>query len=290
MQPLFRLGGLLILGLALIVPSFAGDDKKGDPGPNPKKADKGDPGPNPKGDPGPNPKGGKDDPGPNPKGTKGDKGDPGPKGGKDKDEPKKPKLAYGVVLAGKLTQMEANSQRDFTLQVKSVVGERNTGAEQNLVNQLNQLARQQGDAARARNRQELQNALNAIQQTQIQIVKTRAELVKYKEVSTDVKLRAGEDVKVRWAYPPIDYDEKGNLKKYTKEELKALRGDSGLPGYTGEYDQVRTGQLIKVYLAKPKQAAKGDPKGKKITDDDDLGVQARPEVVMIEILAEPKGK
>ncbi len=268
MRSLIRLAGLVVLGLALIVPSAAQDAKKG------KKKPKGDDDAAEKAD-----VKGKD---------KKDKGDPGPKG---KDGEEKPeKVVWGLVLFGKLTHMEANSQRDFTLQVTQKVAEANTGAQQALIQQQQQLLQQQQQFLRAKNIQERQNAANAYQQTQIQILKTQADLIRFKDVSTDLKLRAAENAHVRWFNPPPDYDEKGNIKRYTKQELKDLKGNTNLPGYKGEYDAVRTGQYVRVYLKKMPMPVKGaGQKGKKI-EDDEAGIQARPEVVVIEIIAEPKQK
>jgi hypothetical protein len=277
MKNLIRLAGLLVLGLALIVPSFAGDEKK-------VKADgvgkvKNDDDP--------------DEPKDEKKTTK--------KGTKKTTKATEKKFTAQPNFMGKLAQMDANSQRDFTVQV--TLYEPNPGGWNHLANLQQQLARQQFDFAQARNIQGKQNAANAMRNTQIEILKAQQPQKLYQPKNVDVKLRAVEDIKVRWNYPPPDYDDKGNLKKYTKEELKALKGDEGLPGYKGEYDALRQGQTIAIYLVQKDalkslkganlKGAKGKAppppqKGKKITEDDEVDLQDRHEVRMIVIMAEPK--
>src|SRR4051794_16150552 len=66
----------------------------------------------------------------------------------------------------------------------------------------------------------------------------------------DIDMQASDHVTVRLQNPPVDYDDKGNPKKYTKEELKELKGpDPKLPGYTGDYSYLKKGQVITVYLS-----------------------------------------
>jgi hypothetical protein len=77
-------------------------------------------------------------------------------------------------------------------------------------------------------------------------------------------------MKVRTLSPPVDYDDKGNVKKYTAKELKKLRGKGNLPGYPADFDSLREGQAVKVYLAKPKAAKKkAGKKGKANKKDKD---------------------
>jgi hypothetical protein len=262
MQRIVRLSGLLLIGLTLIVPSFAGDPKKDDKkpaDPEKKKDAKG-----------------KDEP------------------AKDKDEEK---VVYGVHFTGRLTQLDPNSQKDFTVQVTTKVAELDQGQVNRMADLQRQMLQQQQSAATARTLQQRQQALNQMQNIQNQMLQARAAMYRYKDVNTDYKLRAGDKIKVRSVQPPVDYDEKGNLKKYTAEELKALRGTSGLPGYTAEYDSLRAGQVVHVYLAKNAHYGKGgekkgaEKKAKKVDElDDETALQARPEVVMIMIIQEPVQK
>jgi hypothetical protein len=68
----------------------------------------------------------------------------------------------------------------------------------------------------------------------------------------NLKIMTVDDVKVRTKYPPVAYDDKGNKKKYTAKELKELRGDSKLEGYTAGFEDLKTNQYVKVSLVRKK--------------------------------------
>ncbi|MCS6851120.1 MAG: hypothetical protein NZ700_08140 [Gemmataceae bacterium] len=64
-----------------------------------------------------------------------------------------------------------------------------------------------------------------------------------------VELQATDDAKIRLATPPPAFDDKGNIKVYTKAELDKLKGpDKRLPGYPGDFDNVRPGAVVSVYV------------------------------------------
>ena len=65
----------------------------------------------------------------------------------------------------------------------------------------------------------------------------------------DVKVMTIDDVKIRTKNPPVAYDDKGNKKKYTAKELK---GDSKLPGYTAEFNDLKQNQVVEVSLVRKK--------------------------------------
>jgi len=73
------------------------------------------------------------------------------------------------------------------------------------------------------------------------------------------------EVKVARSKPPAEYDDKGNIKEYTKEELKKMR-DPDMPGYTSRIDDLQAGQPVKLYLGKPKSRKDTSP-SKKDGDD-----------------------
>jgi len=88
----------------------------------------------------------------------------------------------------------------------------------------------------------------------------------------DVTFHLGEDVKVRIGKTPDTFDEKGNIKKYTKEELDELKGkDKTLVGYEYSLDKLQAGMQVKVttVAVKPKPAAKKDDKDAPKKDDKD---------------------
>jgi hypothetical protein len=210
----------------------------------------------------------------------------------DKADPKPPeeKVVWGSELFGKLKEMDANSQKDFTIQLTYKLQEPNLDAQRQLVQQKNQLAQQQAQLAqhtfnlkRARTpdeaRQVQQQLFNIKQQmasTLNSLAQTQRNLYRVKELQKDVPVRAVDNIKVRSLYPPVVYDDKGQLKAWNAKELAALKGGSRLPGYPAEYEILRPGQMVRVYLAKQAPAEKAK---KKFEDEDDL--PSRPEVVMI---------
>jgi hypothetical protein len=50
-------------------------------------------------------------------------------------------------------------------------------------------------------------------------MQVQANLFKIKEVTQHVTLALADDVKIRTIVPPEEFDDKGNVKKYTREEL-----------------------------------------------------------------------
>jgi hypothetical protein len=216
---------------------------------------------------------------------------------KKKDNPPEPKpppekLKYGTKFVGKLTKLSGTSQQDFTVQITIQYLEPNPQGQADLVRRQQQMLVRQRQIMLTRNpilRQQL--LVQLLQEAQ----RGQANLYKIKEVKKDIDLRAVEEMKVRTIQPPIEYDDKGNLKKYTAKELKDLRGKGNLPGYTADFDSLREGQIVQVYLAKPKTPAKNagnkdkqGKKDKKNKDDDDEDLdQPRPEAVMVVIWKEP---
>ncbi|MCC6416673.1 MAG: hypothetical protein IT429_00320 [Gemmataceae bacterium] len=277
MRRFLPLGGMFILGLALLVPSFAvaqKDEKKD------KKKDKDAPVAGKKiGEPGDEKKDDKKD---------------------DKKDEKTERFEWSRLKSyeGTLTQLDLGSKRDFILQVK--VPEPNPDGYQRLSQlqntyrqQYSQLTQNQLRLQRTRPQDrpnllnQIQNSQNSLQRTLADIAKAKQNLVRYK--NADMQLRATDTARVRVLQPPAEYDDKGNVKKHTAKELQELRGKDGLPGYKAEFETVRQGQTVRIWLAAPPKgvAAKGAPiRGKKI-EDDDLAAQDRPEVLMIMILSEP---
>jgi hypothetical protein len=50
---------------------------------------------------------------------------------------------------------------------------------------------------------------------------------------------------------PVEFDDKGKPKKYTADEIKALKGDNPkLPGYEGKLENLKVGMLVKVALGR----------------------------------------
>jgi hypothetical protein len=69
------------------------------------------------------------------------------------------------------------------------------------------------------------------------------------------------EVKVTRLTLPLEYDDKGKVKEYTKEELKKMK-DKDYPGYTAKFEDVQPGQTVKFYLKAPPKPSKT----KKVTE------------------------
>jgi hypothetical protein len=251
MRRFVRCGGLILLLVAFIVPTFAGgafQKEVGEP-------------------------------------TKKDGDDPKDKKDKKKAEIKE-KFSYGVKFMGKVTAVDTNgTNRDFTLQVSNKVQEIDTGVQQQLLQQQQQLANHQREYLQARTVQGKQQAQQRMQQSQNQIAQTMQRLYKVKDVTKDFKFRPAENVIYRTLYAEPEYDDKGDLKKLTKEDLDRLKGKhKDLPGYEATADILRVNANAAVYTPK----AKVQPKElKKKTDDDDPVVTDRQEVILVIIVNTP---
>jgi hypothetical protein len=84
----------------------------------------------------------------------------------------------------------------------------------------------------------------------------------------DLELEADDATKVRTGFLPEIFDEKGKPKRYTKDEVAALKGDSNLPGFNATYDDLKPGQVVRVSLG-PKDSEKKDTKDDVKKDDKD---------------------
>jgi hypothetical protein len=97
----------------------------------------------------------------------------------------------------------------------------------------------------------------------------RQEANLYTYQAKEVELQTTDDLKVRLLHPPAAFDDKGRIKKYTAKELKELKGsDPKLPGYSGEFSDLQTDQVIQVTLVRKKGETPVKPAGKKGKDAD----------------------
>jgi hypothetical protein len=106
-----------------------------------------------------------------------------------------------------------------------------------------------------------------------------------KETTKDVEIAQAEDIKVRTINPPPVYDEKGKPRRHTPKELKELKGEGNLPGYTADLNALKANQTVIVYYSPPKKKASGK-KGEDL--DKDALEDSKPRARMVVILAEPK--
>ena len=104
-----------------------------------------------------------------------------------------------------------------------------------------------------------QNQAAQAQAKQIQMLKSMKVATEWVEVEIPIK----ETTKIRTKTPLQVYDDKGNIKKYSPEELKTLKGSNpALPGYEVKIDELTPGAVVEVTLNKS-PANKDDKK-----DDD----------------------
>jgi len=112
--------------------------------------------------------------------------------------------------------------------------------------------------------------------------------VQVQHLYRDIDLEAAEDLKVRLAAPPMEYDEKGKPKKYTAKELRELKGPGNLWGFPGDFDNLKLNQVVRVYLAKSKTPPKPMPRLKKADKDQLPPAEEKSKAVMVHILADVK--
>ena len=92
-----------------------------------------------------------------------------------------------------------------------------------------------------------QNQAAQAQAKQIQMLKSMKVVTEWVEVEIPIK----ETTKIRTKTPLQVYDDKGNIKKYSPEELKTLKGNNpNLPGYEVKIDELTPGAVVEVTLNK----------------------------------------
>jgi hypothetical protein len=201
---------------------------------------------------------------------------------KEKKKKDEEKVEYGQKITTKILSMRPESNHEFTVELQEIDPERVYQFNQWKTQRMIQIAQQTNPYQRQQQ----------MLQFQIEMQRKSATDV-YKSKPVDV--RAVENVKVRSLTPPIEYDDQGNLKKWTQKQLAALRANSKLPGFPTELDNLKVGQTVELYLVKAAAPTKGStpapaPKKKAADDDDIPAPMARPEVVMIVIIQEPQGR
>ena len=93
--------------------------------------------------------------------------------------------------------------------------------------------------------QNLQKQAAQAQAKQIQLLKSMKVVTDWVEIEIPIK----ETTKIRTKTPLQVYDDKGNIKKYSPEELKTLKGsNTNLPGYEVKIDELTPGAVVEVTL------------------------------------------
>jgi hypothetical protein len=201
---------------------------------------------------------------------------------KDAEQPEKPaeKWVKAGVVTGKVMAVYED-KRKLRIQVTIPNVKLNPGA-------INSLQQAQLNMMRA-------TTLQARLQAQVQMARAQQTLYTVEKIQKEVEVEALDDVVVRTARPKEQFDEKGKVKKFTRAELKELKGpDKKLPGYKAEFGDVTADQVLQVTIVRKKGAAAPKPakprrkKGKDAEDDvGDALADDTPKVSMILIVAEP---
>jgi len=164
---------------------------------------------------------------------------------------------------------------------------------------MQNLARLQGNLARAKTPQARQSAMNSImveqQRLSADMARDMKRLVKSKnspnnspyKVTLDHKdfdLDFADKITVRKMFLETGYDDKGNLIEYTKDKIAKLKGDdTKLPGFVAKFDEMESGVMAKVMLIPVANPAK------KSKDDDPLvGAVDKPTIRLVLLLQEKK--
>lgn len=229
------------------------------------------------------------------------------KDNKDSDTPKKDS---NLVKAGTITgTIVTSDEAKKTIRLRVDKYTLNAGAVQNLQNAKVGVVQRQQELAQAQVAltQALARAPNdsgkpsAIQSAQQGILQARQNVANaqnaaiqaeranmYNKSSEEAELTCTDDVIVRLHNPPPKIDDKGKQVKHTAKELAELKGNKNLPGYTGEFSELRSNMIVTLHLVAPKNVGKPkiNPKTKEI--DPDFITDNRPKISMIVVLGEPK--
>jgi hypothetical protein len=161
---------------------------------------------------------------------------------------------------------------------------------QGITNQNNRLQRLLAQQQQAVSIQNPAKQLAKLQQLQTQINNLQQQMLaklKFKTNYKEIELQPTDKFEVRWQKPKVEFDDKGNVKEYTKDELKKLKGnDPNKVGYAGVLEDLAEGQYVRVSLVPAKKPAAS--KSSKDSESSDLVTNPfadRPRISMVLILA-----
>jgi hypothetical protein len=159
-------------------------------------------------------------------------------------------LAQAGEIVGKIKSVNA-SDKTFTLEIDLAALKNGRQAEEHLARLQQDLLRTTNPIQRLRKQQQLAAEVQRLQVQQLNPNKSPSTTQ-----HRDFDLQSTEDAQVRLQDPPVQYDEKGNRKKYTPKELRELKGDPKLPGYAADWSDLKVGQTVKVTVTRPKNKDK----------------------------------
>lgn len=204
------------------------------------------------------------------------------------------KLTPGEFVG--LLKAPPGSDRSFPLEISlpklvptgSTAARGNSNTNRILQYQL-QLQQAQAQLISANNPQQRQRAQQRMQRIQRQLLSSLMNLqrsggappgYRLEKVKTEIDFQASDKVKVRTLVLPEIYDDKGNLQKYSPQQLNDLKGrDRSLPGYESSLDKLQAGQQLRVVLARSSNASSDQ--------QEDSTSEKKMQATLIVILAEP---
>jgi hypothetical protein len=141
----------------------------------------------------------------------------------------------------------------------------NTSAQNNLMRDYQRMMQEQNRLAGSRNPRQMQqhmnnmmNLQNRINMDMMRAMNTNPNNPPFiqKHHLKDFDFEMQENVVYRKKNLPQEYDDTGNIKKYTKEEIAKLRGkNEPKDTYSATADEFHPGQYVWVYLKAPKKAS-----------------------------------
>jgi hypothetical protein len=192
--------------------------------------------------------------------------------GQNQAEKAEPKDYYLIqnqkTLAGQLLSFDDNSKSisvriDFPEWVPNPNYRPNTGAQHNLVVDYNRMQQEAQRLAASKNPKQAQQHYVQIMQLQVRIAQEMARLANggpnsmpFKQVhhTKDFDFDMQDSVVYRKMFLPMEYDDTGNLKTYSKDKLTELRGKNDPKGsYAATASEFHPGQYVWVYVNPPKK-------------------------------------
>ncbi len=200
----------------------------------------------------------------------------------DKKEAEKTERKYkDGILRGRIINVDETKQ-SLKLELVVPITKLNEAA-------VNAVAQAQINLQNAMLRRDAQAVLSA----QRTIAQESLKIYRLEEKKVEIQVTASDNVKVRQANPPVQFDDKGKVKRYSAKELSELKGsDTKSPGYPAEFSDLHQNQFVEVHLVKKKETPRRltAKKDKDTAADTDLLAHVQPEVSMIVILGESTGK
>lgn len=183
------------------------------------------------------------------------------------------KLVKSGIIVGKVMNVYEDKRR-LRIQVSIPTTKINPGAGTQIAQAQQQMLQAQLAMRNARDPNSSLQARQQLMQANAQMMKAQAQMYQTEMVSQELEVQAIDDVIVRLANPKEEFDEKGRIKKYSKAELKELRGDGKLPGYKAEFSDIQGEQVVRVTTVRKKgeptmTKTAPTPKKKKGKDDED---------------------